>query len=491
MAVIPQDLAAIAFCGDVLVLERWQARSPRPHVNQLSSAKLLSSIRQHTSDTFAIVLTLHSVPVQRLTESASPGELASDTLELISHIHEIPGHPPIILLTPSGTPLDICCSAVRLGVTSFVDIDTAEWTDRLESAITSLQTAATAPASRKADPKALLDAVGIMAVSPSMQELIVQVYRGAQVSDATVLIHGESGTGKQLLAEAIHRLDPKRNKGTFVPVNCAAITGTLAESELFGHMRGAFSGATDARLGYFRTANKGTIFLDEISELPLYLQPKLLRVLQERRVLPVGADKEESIDVRVIAATNVSLQERIAQGQFRLDLYQRLNVIGLTVPPLRQRTEDIPLLVMHFLKKYQHYCIQQIRDVDPRVYELLKRRLGSGNVRELENVIRQTLVFKTAGDRIELADLPRYLFEPEGSPAGKDLIPNDVAAYLVSLIRDRRMTLRQAVDTFEKTLICQAAKSSPQMSKVELAKALGLPRRTLYYKLDNQEELPT
>jgi transcriptional regulator with PAS, ATPase and Fis domain len=376
---------------------------------------------------------------------------------------------------------------VRLGVAAFVDVDMPDWIERLDHTVSSLPVAAASPSSRKADPKALLDAVGIMAVSPAMQDLIMQVYRGAQVSDATVLVHGESGTGKQLLAEAIHRLDPKRNKFVFVPVNCAAITGTLAESELFGHTRGAFSGATESRLGYFRTANKGTIFLDEISELPMALQPKLLRVLQERRVMAVGSDKEETIDVRVIAATNVSLQEKVAKGEFRLDLYQRLNVIHLTVPPLRQREEDIPLLVMHFVKKYQHYCLQQIKDVDPRVFELLKRRLGHGNVRELENVMRQSLVFKTSGDRLELADLPRYLFEGEEAVAPKELIPTDIAAHLVNLIRDRRMTLRQAVDTFEKTLILQAAKASPQMSKVELAKALGLPRRTLYYKLDGQE----
>ncbi|MCE9529174.1 MAG: sigma 54-interacting transcriptional regulator, partial [Planctomycetales bacterium] len=181
---------------------------PESHLTQLSSTKLLAHTKQHASEASAIVLTLYSVPAGRLSESASATELASDTLELISALNEIPGHPPVILLTPGGTPLDICCSAVRLGVSSCVDLDTPEWTDRLENALTALRTTASAPASRKADPKALLDAVGIMAVSPAMQELIVQVYRGAQVSDATVLIHGESGTGKQLLAEAVHRLDP-------------------------------------------------------------------------------------------------------------------------------------------------------------------------------------------------------------------------------------------------------------------------------------------
>lgn len=487
MATLPNGLGAatILFCGDPQLYERWQANGARPFVETISRTRLLSSLRQNLSEAGCLVLSLYQTSLNRMIES--PAELSQDTLELLRQIHQVPGHPPIVLLTPNGTSLEICCSAVKLGVAAFVDVDSADWIDRLDHAVDTLAVAPKAPTARKADPKALLDAVGIMAVSPAMQDLIMQVYRGAQVSDATCLIHGESGTGKQLLAEAIHRLDPKRSKFTFIPVNCAAITGTLAESELFGHIRGAFSGATENRLGYFRTAHKGTIFLDEISELPMALQPKLLRVLQERQVLAVGADKEETIDVRVIAASNVSLQEKVAKGEFRLDLYQRLNVIHLTVPPLRQRSEDIPLLVSHFIRKYQHYCLQSIKDVDSRVYELLKNRLGHGNVRELENVIRQTLVFKTSGDRIELSDLPRYLFESDDAAPPKELIPTDVAAHLVNLIRDRRMTLRQAVDTFEKALILQAAKASPQMSKVELAKALGLPRRTLYYKLDGQE----
>jgi transcriptional regulator with PAS, ATPase and Fis domain len=486
---LPNDVgsATIIYCGDPQLYERWQSGVPRPEVETFAKAKLLAAVKQAPNDYSCIVLSLYNTSLSRMSATATPAELANDTLEHIAAIHQIPGHPPIVLLTPQGLPLDICCSAVRMGVAAFIDFDAADWIERLDHTLDSIHAAPAASSSRKADPKALLDAVGIMAVSPAMQDLIMQVYRGAQVSDATVLIHGESGTGKQLLAEAIHRLDPKRNKFTFVPVNCAAITGTLAESELFGHSRGAFSGATENRLGYFRTANRGTIFLDEISELPMALQPKLLRVLQERQVMAVGSDKEEAIDVRVIAASNVSLQEKVAKGEFRLDLYQRLNVIHLTVPPLRQRAEDIPLLVNHFIRKYQHYCLQQIKDVDPRVHDLLKSRLGHGNVRELENVIRQTLVFKTSGDRVELADLPRYLFETEEGAPPRELIPSDIAAHLVHLIRDRRMTLRQVVDTFEKTLILQAAKASPQMSKVELAKTLGLPRRTLYYKLDGQE----
>ncbi len=203
--------------------------------------------------------------------------------------------------------------------------------------------------------------------------------------------------------------------------------------------------------------------------------------------MPVGCDHEEPIDVRIVAASNVSLQEKIAKGEFRLDLYQRLNVIHLALPPLRQRTEDIPLLVQHFVRKYQHYCRQPVIDVDSRVYELLKRKAGAGNVRELENIIRQALVFKDAGNRLELQDLPRALLEGTEHAAAKEIIPSDLANNLVELIRSRRLTLKQVVETFEKTLIRRAAKNSPMLSKIALAKELGLPRRTLYYKLDANE----
>ena len=473
--------------SSIAVIPRFIHRcklSEQLSIECISRADLVKRLSDLAAPLSTLILSDVDTVGPRITLPAD--ELEMPLLDVLASLAALPLRPRIILLTQSGLSLDTCCAAVRHGVTHFIDIDAHEWEQRLAALLEDSASTSHRHESLR-DPRQLLDTVGIRAVSPAMQSLILQVYRGAQVSDATVLIHGESGTGKQLLAEAIHHLDPKRSKMPFVPVNCAAITGTLAESELFGHTRGAFSGATDARLGYFRTANRGTIFLDEISELPMHLQPKLLRVLQEQRVLPVGADREEPIDVRVIAATNVSLQEKIARGEFRLDLYQRLNVIYLALPPLRQRTEDIPLLVEHFLRKYQHYCDRPVTAVDPRVYELLKRKAGTGNVRELENTIRQALVFKSAGDRLELQDLPRSLFEGADAPVSRELIPSDIACNMVELIRSRRLTLRQVVDMFEKTVIQRAAAASPAISKVELAKVLGLPRRTLYYKLDSED----
>jgi len=479
--------ATAVFVGAPELLSQLNNSQLASDIDHVDLATLRTLTRQTLDGVSTLIISLYGEQpgIMRHQDAADLRESATQTLDLLTRIAALPAKPQIILLTTTGTPLDICVSAVRQGVQHFIDVEQTDWVSRVEKLLSQ------APAGTQArvmqSPKAMLEAVGIMAISPAMQELMTQVYRGAQVSDATVLIHGESGTGKQLLAEAIHRLDPKRAKFNFIPVNCAAITGTLAESELFGHVKGAFSGATENRLGYFRSANRGTIFLDEISELPAHLQPKLLRVLQERRVLPVGADREEPIDVRVVAATNVSLQEKVARGEFRLDLYQRLNVVHLAVPPLRQRMEDIPILVEHFVKKYQHYCSAPIRDIDPRVFELLRRKLGNGNVRELENVVRQTLVFKAKGDRIELSDLPRYLFEGEDAQPQRELIPTDIADNLVSLIRTKRISLKQAVDTFEKVLINHAAKASPEMTKVQLAKVLGLPRRTLYYKMDLPE----
>jgi DNA-binding NtrC family response regulator len=487
--------AVVVFCGDPAALGVCNARIPDFEFQPVSPLQLLNRSKQPPVGIAAVILTLETelaVPPAREPRLVSGrllpfgiSERAGDTLELLAELYDRRWKVPTFLLTPHGTPLEICCAAVQFGVTSFIDVNNDGWVERLAISLRELrQHAAPRAVAAPVNPRELLDAVGIMAISAPMQELIVYAHRAAQVSDATVLIHGESGTGKQLLAEAIHRLDPKRSRQAFVSVNCAAIAGSLAESELFGHTRGAFTGATEARAGYFRAANRGTIMLDEISELPMALQPKLLRVLQEGRVMAVGSDKEEAVDVRVIAASNVSLQERVAAGGFRLDLYQRLNVIHLTVPPLRQRAEDIPLLVMHFLKKYQHYATQEIRDVDPRVYELLRRRLGSGNVRELENVIRQTLIFKAQGERIELSDLPRDLFEGQDPKQPSELIPTVLADHLVKLIQERRLTLKQAIAAFEKSVITQAARHSPHLSKVELAKTLGLPRRTLYYKLE-------
>ena len=325
-----------------------------------------------------------------------------------------------------------------------------------------------------------------------MAELLMRARQASAVSDAPVLISGESGTGKQLLAEAIHRLDPKRSKKPFLSVNCAAISGTLAESALFGHARGAFTGATEGRLGHFRAASGGTLLLDEIGELSIDLQPKLLRVLQSGMVLPLGQDTEVRVDVRIIAASNRALETLVGEGAFRLDLYQRLNVIRLELPSLDQRPEDIPALFQFFLKKYASYYPQPIRRVQPRVYEVISRQIGDGNVRELENLVRHILVFKKFGEEIDLDDLPPAMLKVQGRRSGvrPELISPALADVVVRLLGQGDIPLGEMIDQCEKLILKQVL-SKHRGTNTQMARMLGITRRTYYNKLRKYDLLHT
>lgn len=244
---------------------------------------------------------------------------------------------------------------------------------------------------------------GLIGQGPRMHE-VFKLIEGVAYSSATVLIQGESGTGKELAAKALHYKSPRRDKA-FVAVNCSALTETLLESELFGHVRGAFTGAVSNKKGLFEAADGGTLFLDEIGDIPHSTQVRLLRALQEGEVKRVGSNETIKVDVRVIAATNRDLQKAMQEGRFRGDLYYRLNVISVTLPPLRERPEDIPLLVHHFLIKYGAKTGKQITRVDPAAMEALTTHRWTGNVRELENVIERGVVL-AQGPVLTTADLP-------------------------------------------------------------------------------------
>ena len=244
------------------------------------------------------------------------------------------------------------------------------------------------------------DMIGQSAQMRSVFKLVETV----SYSSATVLIQGESGTGKELVARAIHYRSPRKDK-PFVAVNCSALSETLLESELFGHVKGAFTGATANKKGLFEAADGGTIFLDEIGDVPAATQVRLLRVLQENEVRRVGANESIKVDVRVIAASNVDLARAKEQGRFREDLYYRLNVITVSLPPLRDRPEDIPLLAMHFLKVYAGKAGKKITGISPAALEALTVNRWTGNVRELENAIERAVVL-TAGETIDMGDLP-------------------------------------------------------------------------------------
>ena len=235
----------------------------------------------------------------------------------------------------------------------------------------------------------------IVTASPAMDALLAEARLAAR-SDAAVLIQGESGTGKELLARAIHRASPRHGK-PFVALNCGAMPAELLESELFGHVKGAFTGATRDHPGLFQSAEGGTLFLDEIGDMPAALQVKLLRVLQEGEVRAVGATSTRAVDVRIISATHRNLEEAIANGEFRADLYYRLNVVTLGLPPLRERREDIPLLAQHFLAALAAKYQRRIRGVAPDALEMLTKADWPGNIRQLHNVLEQSVALCTTG----------------------------------------------------------------------------------------------
>ena len=306
-------------------------------------------------------------------------------------------------------------------------------------------------------------ATRLIGASRPMQEMFKLIARAARGS-STVLITGESGTGKELVARSIH--DASERKGAFVPVNCAAIPAELMESELFGHRGQAFTGAKQARAGLFESADEGTLFLDEIGEMPLAVQPKLLRVLQEGSVRRVGADREREINVRVIAATNRDLEKEVSEGRFREDLYWRLNVIHLHIPPLRERPFDIPLLVEHFINKIAEKSGQTPLNVLPETLATLTAYSWPGNARELENVIERAIAL-AAGHNLTPDDLPERV-RSNGHTSG-----------LIARARERRMTLRE----LEKEYIIEALRMTGG-NKSRAAEILGIDRRTLHRKLD-------
>ncbi len=280
-------------------------------------------------------------------------------------------------------------------------------------------------------------------------------------SESNVLITGKSGTGKELVARAIHYNSPHR-LGRFVAVNCGAIPETLIESELFGHKKGAFTGAVADKEGLFRAANRGTLFLDEIGEMPLTAQTKLLRAVETQEFLPVGSSRPERVHVRIIAATNVDLRKRIAEGAFREDLYYRLNVIDIHLPSLAERREDIPLLVNHFIRKYNRQMNKSVTSVDPQLMQALMQREWKGEVRELENFVERLMIF-AVGDRLTADLLP----SEECPPAKRSLAG---------------LSLKDALAAYERDLILAELRRHGGR-RSEAAQALGISEATLYRRL--------
>jgi len=244
---------------------------------------------------------------------------------------------------------------------------------------------------------------GLLSRSPAMQA-VFQIIRNAAETEATVLVRGESGSGKELVAKAIHDLSARRN-APFLAINCAALSSSLLDSELFGHVRGAFTGAVKDHSGLFQRAHGGTLFLDEVAELPLELQAKLLRVIQERNFIPVGGDRSIDVDVRIVAATHRSLREEVKMGRFREDLMYRLRVVPIFIPPLRERREDISLLIWHFIQQHNADNFRQIEKIDPQAMRTLLDYAWPGNIRELHNVVEYAFAVGR-GTTLRCSELP-------------------------------------------------------------------------------------
>ena len=304
---------------------------------------------------------------------------------------------------------------------------------------------------------------GIVGRSRAVAELIRRIEL-VSATRSTVLITGETGTGKELVARAVHNF-AGRGRLPFIKVNCAAIPETLLESELFGHVRGAFTHAVGARKGKFALAHRGSIFLDEIGTMNIALQAKLLRVLQEREIEPLGSERTEEVDVRVIAATNRDLRQLVADGRFQDDLFYRLHVIPIVVPPLRERRDDIPMLTAHFVAKYASRCGKSIDSIDEDVVSSLMEHRWPGNIRELENTIERAVVLSSRST----LSAEVVTFDSVGSRS--DGVPS--------------LNIRENVEWIERETIRKALEMST--AKAEAARLMGISPRALSYYLDKHQ----
>ncbi len=386
-----------------------------------------------------------------------------DGLEVLSRLRETYPHLPVIIISGHGT-IEMAVKAVKLGAFDFLEKPLSY--DRV---VVSVKNALRFKSLEEENLRlrARFEEPGLTGDSPAIREVKTLIARVAP-TEATVLIQGESGVGKEVAARMIHRLS-LRSQGPFVEVNCAAIPETLIESELFGHEKGAFTGATQARKGKFDQAHRGTLFLDEVGDMSLSAQAKVLRVLQEKRFQRVGGDRLIEVDVRVIAATNKDLKAEMEAGRFREDLYFRLNVVPITIPPLRERPEDIPLLVEEFLDELSRHSGLGRKVVAPEVLEALKRHSWPGNVRELKNLIER-LVIISPGQEITLNDLPREFLEEVENPPEEQPPWFEVDSF------------KEARELFEREFLRRKLEAVGGNIS-HLARAVGLRRSYLHRKL--------
>jgi transcriptional regulator with GAF, ATPase, and Fis domain len=384
------------------------------------------------------------------------------------------------------------CEPLLAGAGALLDSSRAEFGENVAGWVRLVLTEARAQFEKAEETRDSMLRHGLVGHSQAIQSVFRKLMIFGSISDLPVLLMGETGTGKELVARAIHALDPKRRSNNFIPVNCGALTASLAESELFGHCRGAFTGAEEPRKGLFRTASGGTLFLDEIGEMDLALQAKLLRVLQERRVLAVGEDREVAVDVRVIAASNRNLQEAVERGTFRADLLYRLNALSLVLPPLRERREDIEDLISDLLEERRSGTGKPAMSPSPDFVRALQSLELRGNVRELMNLVHHALASNTNGTRLELHDLtPEVWAEiagrgrmPDHLPAAS--APQELPVIFLNLLEKHAWNLRKSVACCERMLLEEALRKT-KGSQAQAAGLMGLTARSLYNKLQKHK----
>ena len=423
-------------------------------------AEAIAAYRKRPAD--VVVTDLRMIPV--------------DGIEVVRRLRESDPEATVVVVSAHGT-IAAAVDAMREGAIDFIEkpFSPEVLRARVEKAVEiarerrGARTARARAEALEEDLGRARDPHGLVGGSEPMRRVLEQV-RKVAATDATVLVLGESGTGKELVARAIHDGSPRRER-PFVSVSCAAIPEGLLESELFGHEKGAFTGAVRRKLGRFELAHEGTLFLDEVGELPPSVQVKLLRVLQERRFERVGGEETVEVDVRLVSATNRDLAAMAQEGRFREDLYYRLDVVSIRLPPLRERPGDVEELARHFLARAAPRLGRAVTGFTPEALEALRRHRWPGNVRELENVIEQALVF-AEGELVTPAELPDAL---------RRAPPPQLSPPLAAPAGDRSLT--EVLEDLERQLILAAYEKAKGV-KAETARLLGIKPSALYYKLE-------
>ncbi len=400
-----------------------------------------------------------------------------DGIDVLTRLHSMNETLPVVMISAHGTP-STAVEAIRKGAVDFLE-KPFESTERLRVTIQNALEQARLRDENRSLKRAVEVRHQMIGDSPALKQVMAAVARAAP-TNATVLIQGESGVGKELVARTIHR-NSLRSRERFVQVNCAAIPEELIESELFGHEKGSFTGATEKQLGKFEQADRGTIFLDEVGDMSAKTQAKVLRVLQEGEVERLGSARTIKVDVRVIAATNKNLEEEIEKGHFREDLYFRLAVIPIAVPPLRDRPEDVPLLVRHYMEYFSREHNARPKRITQAALDGLQHNRWKGNIRELRNTVER-LIIMTGGDTIDVGDLPAVMRSSGasaagGAPSAKPLAEPDAA---------KAGTLREFKDNAERAfLVAKLRENAWNISKT--AEVIDTPRSNLYKKLEQYQ----